>query len=484
MSDVPRFFPTLSRRHALEKGALAFGATMLEFGTACAAPQKQVLLPDFRRTGDRDDTAALRRAADTGAIIYVPPGSYSIAMEDDTSLPSNLRLRGAGAARSIIRRSYDPGGPFILFADSRSAMWENNLTGWRISGLGFKDDVETRGYSEFNYMVMLSGVTDAIIEDCTFTGFRGDAIYLGSSTVRAVERHNRDVAIRRCVFDGVNSNNRNAISILDGERVLIEDCRFENIGRPGGEGQFDPMNPASGLQNPGAIDIEPEDTGFSRVDNVRVRRNHFRGGGGAAVTLNLFANTPQSYTRNIHIEQNVAVDRVSGFSVRSFIHPDRGQQPYNIRFTDNEISQCRKPFLVDGVADVAFSGNSFIQCGEAAEIGWTQSVADIVLQNNSFLRCGTAQGFALWVRSANGLTLRNNAFVDCGLADGSLGIPLAFVEGTSRKVTLIDNRIVGQIGRTTEAVTIFNGAAVERGSLVTAGNTLVGQVANGAANLF
>ena len=105
-------------------------------------------------------------------------------------------------------------------------------------------------------------------------------------------------------------------------------------------------------------------------------------------------------------------------------------------------------------------------------------------QNNSFFRCGTAQGFALWVRSADGLTLRNNAFVDCGLADGSLGIPLAFVEGTSRKVTLIDNRIVGQIGRTTEAATIFNGAAVERGSLVTTGNTLVGQVANGAANLF
>ncbi|WP_390547400.1 right-handed parallel beta-helix repeat-containing protein [Qipengyuania sp. MTN3-11] len=457
---------------------------MLGFGTACAAPQERVFLPDFRRTGDQDDTAALRRAADTGATVYVPPGIFTLAMDAGLTLPSGLRLRGAGPDRSIIRRSYAPGGPFILFADSGSELAEDNLVGWHITGLGFHDDVGARGYSEFDYMIMLNGVSDVAIEDCAFQGFRGDAIYLGSSTVRAVERHNRDVIIRRCLFDGVNTNNRNAVSILDGERVLIEDCRFEAVGRPGGAGKFDPMNPTTGIPNPGAIDIEPEDTGFSRVENVTIRRNRFRVGGGGAVTLNLFANSSRSYTRNIRVEENIVMDRDGGFMARSFIDPARGQQPYDIHFTKNEVSHCRKPFLLDGIADVALLGNSFVRCAEAAEIGWSQPVADIVLEKNRFVQSGTANGYTLWVRSADGLMLKGNAFVDCGLENGSLGIPLAFVEGTSREVNLTDNRIVSRIGRTTEASTIFNGAAVDRASLTSTGNALIGTVGRGVVSLF
>lgn len=473
----------VSRRQFIQNSAA--------FGSAMALPQCAVtgqtasvaVLPEFRKAGDRDDTAALLRAAATQRPVFVPAGRYAISMTAEDDLPDGFQLLGQGAKRSIIARSYAREASFILHADSRSARSEDNLRDIRLRGIGFVDEVGERGYSPFNYLVMLSGVSDVIIEDVSFQGFRGDGLYLGSSTIRSVERHNHNVLVSRCHFDGINSNNRNAISVLDCSGLIIENCEFLNVSRNGGPGAFDVHDPLTGLQNPGAIDVEPEATGFARVEDVVIRNNHFAGGGGYAVTLNLFANGQDGLARNIAVTGNRVVDRAGGFAGVAAPSAE-GAPDQEILIESNEVSNCDKPFLFDRVVNLQLRRNNFTDCSSHAELGWSGGVRNANLTGNNFLRIGSTTGYALWIRSAEELLLSNNKFVDCGKADGTLGISMAFVAGDSREVSIIGNRFENISGRTTQATTVFVDASLDPNTLQIRDNRLVGDIARPPASVF
>lgn len=475
--------PLVSRRQFIQ-GTAGFGSAMLLPQRALTGQSASVaVLPEFRKAGDRDDTAALLRAAATGRQVFVPEGRYAIAMTAEDDLPDGFELIGEGAQRSIIARSYARQASFILHADSRSARVEDNLRGIRLRGVGFVDQVEQRGYSQFDYLVMLSGVSGAIIEGVSFQGFRGDGLYLGSSTVRSFERHNHSVLVSNCHFDGANANNRNAISVLDCSGLVVENCTFLNVGRNGGPSAFDAHNPLTGLQNPGAIDIEPEATGFARVEDVIIRNNHFAGGGGYAVTLNLFANGQDGLARNIAVTGNKVVDRFGGVRAVAGASVEGGVDQH-ILVEANEVSNCDSPFLFDGVVDLQLLRNNFTDCSGHAELGWSGGVKKAKLIGNNFLRIGSTTGYALWIRTAEELVLTENKFIDCGKPSGTLGIPLAFVSGISREVSIIGNRFANISGRTTQAITVFADAALDPASLQTRDNRLVGGIALSPAAAF
>ncbi|WP_168194190.1 right-handed parallel beta-helix repeat-containing protein [Altererythrobacter sp. TH136] len=445
---------------------------------------ERVVLPEFRRRGDRDDTAALMRAAETGRPIHAPAGRYLVSMTAAENLPPTFRLKGDGAKATVFARSYSRPSPFILHADSGSPNPRDNFMDYRIQGLSFEDDVAQRGFSEFDYLVMLNGVTGALIEGVEFRGFRGDGLYIGSSTVRSQERHNAEITVRACHFDGMNANTRNAISVLDCDGLVVEGCTFWNVGRTGGPLPPDPMNPFTGVQSPGAIDIEPEPTGFSRVQNVSIRNNLFIGGGGYAVTLNMFENTGKAFQRRFSISNNRVLDRYGGFSARGFASGSDASIPYDIAILDNVAERCRKPFLVDGMHGLRVTNNRFIDCAEEGELGYHRRNFEVKLASNEFLRVGYERGFALWIRSSDGLVLRENTFLDCGLRDGSRGIPIAFVSGVSTNVSLLENIVENRSGRTTEATTVFAEASVDRRTLTVSGNSVRGPVDRGPTALF
>lgn len=476
-------WPATSRRSLLLSGGTALFAVQLPGCGIAASRDAAAVLPNFRRPGDRDDTAALLRAAATGRPVHAPAGRYAIAMTAADDLPGGFAFFGDGADRTIIARSYARSAPFILHADSRSARNADNLRGFRLQGLSFEDDVVTRGYSEFDYLVMLSGITGALIEDCAFRGFRGDALYLGSSTQRSVERHNASVTVRGCRFDGVNGNNRNAISVLDCDGLTIQDCEFINVGRTGGPAAFDPYDPNTGTQNPGAIDIEPEATGFARVAGVAIRGNRFSGGGGYAVTMNLFANGYDGLASGITISDNHIADRSGAFS--AIAAPSRvGSPGQTIIINGNIVERCDKPFLIDRIDGLQMARNRFADCPGHAEIGWQGGTTNVAIVENQFERLGVSNGYAVWIREADGLRLEGNEFIDCGKRDGSLGIPLAFVSGTSRDVNFVGNSFVDRTGRTTEASTVFSGASIDRRSMQAHDNRLVGKIARTPAAAF
>lgn len=464
---------------------------------ACGRPASDdaVSLPDFRRAGDPDDTAALDRAFATGRPVHAPAGrgsgpsgQYVVGNDDSATLPSGATLFGDGVGKTIIARSQASVRPFILFCDSGSPNLRRNITGLRFRDLTFADDVARLGFSEFSYLVMLNGVSDVRFDRVGFRGFRGDGLHLGSSVTLGVERHNRTIVVSDCVFDGVNANNRNGISVIDVDGLVIERSRFTNITRRGDgtAGRGDPMNPATGLAQPGAIDIEPNGDAFAVIRNVTIRDNSFSGGGGFAVALLLPSNDAvHTAQMAIVIENNVVHDRFGGFEAFGFagdaaITSDR---PYAITLRNNVVERCDKPFIISGIRGITLAGNQFRDCRGHAELGYQAANAEVVLTNNLFERVGgPAGGFALWIRTGTNITLTGNRFIDSGSAGDKGGVAIAVVAGTVRGLTLRGNRFRNVEGRTGQAAMVFKNATVDQRSLRLDGNDTLGLPLSQALN--
>jgi hypothetical protein len=431
-------------------------------------------LPEFRRPGDLDDTAAFFRAAATGGVVHLPAGRglgsdgrYLIASTPTEHLTSGLRVEGDGMDRTVVARSYRREAPFVFFLDTGSADRSRNARGIVFSDLTIEDEVVRRGFAEYHYLIMLNGVTGARFERVAFRGFRGDALHFGSGTTLGHERHNVDVRVADCVFDGVNANNRNAISVIDCDGVVIERCRFLNCSRAG-DGTLnkgDPFDPRTGVGAPGPIDFEPNDQGFPVIRNVVIRDNLFRGGGGFAVNMLLPPNdrlrTPQ---RSFTITGNVVEDRHGGLSCFGYAGDAalRADRAYDVVAEENTIRGCRSPFILNGMVGVRLSRNRFLDCPGHAEIGYTGANAGVRLDGNRFERCGlTPLGYALWVRTCDRLSLERNEFVDCGLAGRRFGIGLAFVAGRVTRLRLADNLFSSPTGRMTQAAVAFREADID-----------------------
>ena len=449
--------------------------------TAACAATGEVLLPDFRKAGERDDTAALARAFATGRPVRAPAGGgagpggrYLIGNDAAATLPAGASLTGDGIGKTIIAKL--PAKPFILHADSKSASPARNIAALRFADLSFEDD-PARPFSEYSYLLMLSGVSDVAFDRVGFRGWRGDAIHLGSSTTSKTERHNLQVAVRDCLFDGVDANNRNAISVIDCAGLTIERSRFLNCSRPGNGGASpeDPRNPRTGVAMPGAIDLEPNADAFAVVRDVVIRNNEFRGGGGYAVALYLRPNdqvrTPQA---NILIADNRIADRDGGFAATGFPGDGAVNGPtYGIVVRNNQVQRCAKPFLIGGIRGITVDANGFEDCAGAGEIGYAATAADVRVTGNRFVRVGSAVvPYALWVRDTNRADIAGNLFDDCGAPGGTKGIAVGFVGGTQRRLRFAANRFRASTGRMEQAVTVFRDARIDRASLQVRDNDL------------
>lgn len=451
------------------------------------ATANSVSLPDFRQPGDADDTAALARAFASGKPVHAPAGRgsgsdgrYLVGNDASALLPSGAKLFGDGLDKTIFARSDVSKSPFIMHCDSGSPDPTRNITGLRFHDLSFVDDVAHLGFSEFSYLVMLNGVSDVHFDRVGFRGFRGDGLHLGSSVTAGVERHNQGITVRDCIFDGVNANNRNAISVIDVDGLIVEKSRFVNVTRrgDGSPGPGDPMNPATGLGQPGAIDLEPNGDVFAIVRNVIIRDNRFTGGGGFAVALLLSSNDVlRNAQRNILIERNIIRDRAGGFEAFGFagnaaMTSDRA---YNIVIRNNQVERCDKPFIISGIRAVTIVGNQFRDCRGHAELGYQTANAQAMVADNLFERVGgLAPGFALWIREGEDISLVGNRFIDAGIPGGRGGVAIAVVAGTVRGLTMRANSFQNVEGRTSQAVQVFKEAQVDQASLRIEGNETLG----------
>lgn len=449
-----------------------------------------VVLPDFRPPGASDDMAALAMALATGRPVYLPggrgsapDGAYLIESSPSRgNLLGGANLFGDGIGRTIVRKPYRS-ATFIFFCNSNSADPGRNLSDIRLADMTLEDDVVQRGFAEDHHLMHLNGVTRLIIERVGFHGFRGDGLHLGSGHILGMERHNRDITVRGCVFDGINSNNRNGISIIDGEGVIIEDCQFLNCSRPGYQHPLprshptwksDPFDIRTGIPMPGAIDCEPNADAFAIIRNVRIERCRFSGGGGAAVALLLRPNnrlkTPHA---NFTIKECMLVNQRVGFMFFGYVDRDAIEYPvdYGVLYENNRLRECDKPFIINGARGLMMRGNEMADCSLAAELGYTDYNHNCRLLGNRFVRLGYGEhGInGMLIRNANDVVLSGNQFVDCGRADGSGGRAISFVQGNISRFQLINNRFESPTGRTTYAIGVM-GAVMDRKTSVASGN--------------
>lgn len=464
-----------------------FSGTVMLGGMSCKARSQAsdaiATLPDHRRSSDLDDTEALYRALARAPSVYFPGGrgsgvngEYRIGSTAEDNLPAGIRLFGDGPEHTIVARSYARPAAFILHCDSGSGSAHDNIKDLLFRDMTFYDDVERLGFSEYAYLVMLNGVSRARFDRVHFRGFRGDGLHLGSSVMSNSERHNRDVVVSNCVFDGVNCNNRNAISVIDCDGLTVEQSQFLNCSRPGNGGTTaeDPMDPATGSAMPGPIDLEPNRNAFAIIRNITIRHNNFVGGGGYAVALNLlpndFVDVPQS---DFHIHDNEINARWGGLHTSGYGADGKSAElrPYRIVFENNAVTRCAKPFIIDGIVGLMMKSNRFDGSAAAAELGYSSFNKNIALVDNQFLKLGSQDsGYGLWIRSIDVFRMANNVFADIGLADRKFGIAVAFVQGEISHVKMARNRFVSPLGRTTEALTVFRDARVEKATLTHSDN--------------
>lgn len=233
---------------------------------------------DYGAVGDgvANDKAAIQAAINAaqlagGGEIYFPLGTYLI---DGAGTPldglvitgSNITLRGSGKA-SVLKQSNT--NQIMVAVDGRAAKVEN-LT---VENLYFDGPtarhVMTSGTDtkQFVHLLAMVNVNNVTINNNVFYAFQGDGCEIDQAFVwegpppYAQARHNSNVFITNNVFDGFDNNNRNGISVIDGDNIVIVGNSFNNIAK-----QY----------MPGSVDIEPNSYPYYILRNITVSNNTFQ----------------------------------------------------------------------------------------------------------------------------------------------------------------------------------------------------------------
>ena len=388
---------------------------------------------DFGAVGDgiTDDTAAIQAALTAVNSVFFPEGTY---LTDTLTLKSNQEVYGSGNS-SIIKQNTTTGASYgTLYCDSgASSSFISNITIRNLQVLG---QVATQGFSQFTHLISLSGVKNVSIDSCSIVGFRGDGIYLGSGTSAGQERHNQNVTISNCLINGVNNDNRNGISVIDGDTIKITNNSFTYCTRS---------------NMPGPIDIEPDAVAYAIVKNIIITNNSFSNclGNVAQITIDLRGATYTVPPSNFIISNNT-IQTDSGYDSILVLLPAAGYATQtNVTISGNTCVSAQGIYI-GGVKDVVISNNTF-NSTRAGFIGYnaTDVLSNITVIGNSFL--GTTIGLVLR-GILNNINVIGNTFN--GFANYACGVGIA--SGTVSNMNFTGN-IFSDISNTSYAVQNLGG---------------------------
>lgn len=387
--------------------------------------------------GTTNMTTAIQAAVNANDDVYVPPGTY---LSDSITLRSGVRIYGDGHSSIIKQNTVTDGGYGTLYADSGAA--GSQVSGVLIENLQILGQVAAQGFSEQVHLIALHGVADATIRDCLIKGFRGDGIMLGSGEESGLERHNSRVKIVNNTIDGVNKDNRNGVSIIDGDDVLIQGNSFVRCTKS---------------TMPGAIDVEPDANVWHVVRGIRVIDNHFEdcGGNVACIGFVLVAATFTDQPEIFVIEGNT-------FNVTSnaFVFSNNATgyaRPFNILVRGNS-GRVGDPWQTLVYTDgIIIEGNALRHTG-TPQFGTssTHIVKNVVVANNVLKGDGTANGIV--VNSGNAINIHDNIFD----AYGSYAMRIGGAGATLNEVTISDNQVTSGVPFAVN----FNGGTVTNVSVL------------------
>jgi hypothetical protein len=385
--------------------------------------QDFVSVKDFGAIGDGmvDDTTSFTNAMALGKAVYVPKGTYLLNF---LPIISGVVLYGDGVSSILKPLTADTYACISLNGGAANTQIENVS----ISNVKFQGDVVASAFSEFRHLVRVNGGRNVTFNECTFSGFRGDGLYIGSGDIGGDERHNYNITVENCIFDGENNDNRNGVSVIDGDGVYINNCVFKNCSR---------------TDMPGAVDIEPDNATFHIIKNITVSNCNFYNITGLSACGLYMPNLPPDPSNINFINNSFSGCTQNTLGVTVLNTPARQDASFDIFVIGNYGYGGATPFAFNGVKGLICESNSFKSYTGSGNIGtftisiYTNNlVSNSIINKNSFVNCGTSAAGAVTVSKASGLTITNNYFSNCGNAAGG---QLYFDTGSSDYVQILNN---------------------------------------------
>lgn len=398
-------------------------------------------------------TAAFNAAIATGKRVYAPAGTYVV---QGVNLLSNTFIHGDGAATVIQQLDAPVGYAFVFGANignGGTTSVAGNIKNVTLRDLKFYRAARTAYGSsgdawQFQHLVSLSAASSVLIDNCQFVGMQGDGLYIGSTNDGTAERHNQDITIRNCLFDGIDGQNRNGISAIDCDRLLIEGNTFANV---------------SNQYQPGAIDIEPDGNVYHVLRDITIRGNKCRANGGSNGSISIYLQNAAWTTQpsGFLIEGN-DIDGGAGktdFGI-FFQHAGNATSARNhaLRIVNNKVIRTKQGFRLFGASNLLLCGNHFDDTVASPLLSFSDAVRkcfNVRIEANTFANIAndnTSGGSGLSIFDVDYLDLVGNTFVDCGKANGTFGYCIDFNTGTSSYVGLMGNRFLNPGAKSTVAI--------------------------------
>jgi hypothetical protein len=270
---MPMTKPTSEQVTFLAAGS---GATQR---TALDKLRDVVSVKDFGAVGDgvANDRLAIQAALDAvgsagGGSLYFPSGTYFI---DNAPGPangllvrhSNMTLFGDGES-SKLKQASDV--RLLVTLDGRLAQRTNiNIFQMCFDGPTTRIPYGPSGpYPQEHYHTLII-VNCAMVRvmNCSFLGFNGDGIDVDAAVREEASppyptlRRNSNIWIENNLFDGIDNENRQGVSVITGTNVFIRNNVFRNCTSP---------------YMPGSVDIESNAHPYYVLNNIVVDGNSFR----------------------------------------------------------------------------------------------------------------------------------------------------------------------------------------------------------------
>jgi hypothetical protein len=403
-----------------------------------------VSVKDFGAVGDgvTNDSAAFQAAVNAHESVFIPEGTY--LLNSQVVLRANSRVFGAGMqATRILAPNVPAVYPQGIFHAS-SPNLATQLEGIELSDMEIEGFVATLGFSTQRPLVQFAGVKDCIVERVKFSGFRGDGIIVDSTNVHLAVRNNTNVTIQDCVFDGVNFDNRNGISIITGDGVNILNNTFRNVSRS---------------DMPGPIDVEPNtvDEVVRNINIIGNRIESYNGTGAIQVVITAISSPRTTPVYGINIIGNFITGPQLSNALGIFVRPETSAggltastDPHAVRIVGNTlISDASKqliPIAVNYTRGFEISSNTVVN-GNVVSLGDPTVAAtttfDGIVSDNVLVRTGNASG-NLSIASAQNIKVMNNVFdrPGNGTALGAITIEGSGVTTASNNLSIFNNTFI------------------------------------------
>lgn len=346
-----------------------------------------------------DNTTAINAAIQAANSIYIPSGVFTTNF---ITLRSGVSIYGAGPS-SILSFPAGQSGLYGLSSGAGSYLEDITLSNFKLLGA-----VAASGFSEFVHLINVNGVRNLLIDGVQFVGFQGDGLYLGAHSDNT--RHNINVSVTNCLFDGVNKDNRNGISAIDCDGLKVSGCSFKRLTRS---------------NMPGPIDVEPN-VNANTVRNISVIGNSFEDTDAAigVFTVAIVGKTLTVDPVNFDFSHNIVnVDvRVVSFLVDGTYTSD-----HNLTIVGN-IGTCLAALNIYPKWKSGCFSNNVLSASSPSNIGFTagDDIENVSITGNAFDGLNTSTR-AFNVRDGSGVTIAGNTFKNftaygflCGIASGTL----------------------------------------------------------------